>query len=100
MYNDQYVRNKIRRVDEAMLRKVIEAEKQKPCGEVFPQGVSPEAYADCKDAAFPSLAMVCVPMQEWESLYSMENGFTAGTMFKKLNKPFCGATVYSERGVK
>lgn len=44
-----------------------------------------------------SLAMAYVPMQEFEDLFDMEEGFCEGTIFKKLRFPFyptsCGKDV-------
>lgn len=38
-----------------------------------------------------SLAMAYVPIQQFTDLYeNLNEGFTNGTIFKKLNKPFCG----------
>ena len=37
-----------------------------------------------------SLAMVYSPEQIWQNLYTEEEGFVAGTIFKELDKPFYG----------
>ena len=37
-----------------------------------------------------TLAMVYSPVQNWQNLYCIEDGFTAGTIFRELNKPFYG----------
>lgn len=37
-----------------------------------------------------SLAMAYVPYQNWENIYDVENGFSAGTIFADLDKPFSG----------
>ena len=37
-----------------------------------------------------SLAMVYSPEQIWQNLYDEEEGFTVGTIFKELDKPFYG----------
>lgn len=37
-----------------------------------------------------SLAMAYVPYQNWENIYDVENGFSAGTIFADLDKPFLG----------
>lgn len=34
------------------------------------------------------LAMVYSPKQDWESLYNLEEGFSRGTIFKRLDFPF------------
>lgn len=39
------------------------------------------------------LAMVYSPDQEFEELYSPEDGLEAGTVFVKLDKPFGGRTI-------
>ena len=45
-------------------------------------------------AGFPAqegqLAMAYVPMQVWRQLYDPNVGFSKGTIFTELDKPFCG----------
>lgn len=36
------------------------------------------------------LAMTYVPWQSWEDLYDIDNAFSCGTIFRKLNQPFEG----------
>ncbi|MBQ2747407.1 MAG: spore coat associated protein CotJA [Firmicutes bacterium] len=36
------------------------------------------------------LAMAYVPMQSWNDVYDMAEGFYAGTIFAELNLPFTG----------
>ena len=36
------------------------------------------------------LAMAYVPWQMWRKLYDEEKGFSCGTIFEELNKPFRG----------
>lgn len=36
------------------------------------------------------LAMAYVPMQKWRMLYAEDVGFSRGTIFKELDKPFIG----------
>ena len=36
------------------------------------------------------LGICSVPMQEWEPIYNEDTGFSAGTIFPCLNKPFLG----------
>ena len=36
------------------------------------------------------LGMVYSPYQEWQNLYPSDKGFTEGTIFMELNKPFEG----------
>lgn len=38
----------------------------------------------------PGLGICSVPMQEWEQVYDEDTGFSAGTIFPCLNKPFLG----------
>jgi len=38
----------------------------------------------------PSLAMVYVPVQKWENIYTPSVGLERGTIFKELDKPFYG----------
>lgn len=35
-------------------------------------------------------AMVYPTMQQWQNLYCVDDGFTAGTIFRELDKPFYG----------
>lgn len=37
-----------------------------------------------------TLAFVYPPKQEWQNLYCEEEGFSAGTIFRELDKPFFG----------
>lgn len=39
------------------------------------------------------LAMVYGPMQKWGDTCDPEEGLAAGTIFRELNKPFCGKRV-------
>ena len=36
------------------------------------------------------LAMAYVPWQRWRDLYDSNKGFHRGTIFRELDKPFCG----------
>ncbi len=42
--------------------------------------------------SFPTfpIAMAYVPWQKFHSLYDLEKGFHAGTIFPELDKPFLG----------
>ena len=46
------------------------------------------AAQTCSVSGCP-LAMAYVPMQLWRQLYETEVGFTKGTIFMELDKPFC-----------
>lgn len=37
-----------------------------------------------------ALAMAYVPMQHFKSVYELDEGLRAGTIFPELNKPFMG----------
>lgn len=37
-----------------------------------------------------ALAMAYVPWQEWQYILDAEKGFSCGTIFKELHKPFQG----------
>ena len=39
------------------------------------------------------LAMVYSPMQEFDKLYDIDNGFNAGTIFSELDLPFSGRRI-------
>lgn len=45
-----------------------------------------------KDDAFEGmpLAMAYVPWQMWRNIYDAEKGFSCGTIFEELDKPFRG----------
>ena len=36
------------------------------------------------------LAMAYVPWQNWKKIYDIEKGFSRGTIFEELDKPFLG----------
>lgn len=41
----------------------------------------------------PVLAMSYVPLQFYRDMYSVDKGFTAGTIYPELDKPFLGGNV-------
>lgn len=47
---------------------------------------------DMDFSTFP-LAMCYVPWQKWGEVYNLHDGFTIGTIFPCLNKPFLGRGV-------
>ena len=47
-------------------------------------------YAHENMSCNPELGICSVPMQEWEQVYDEDTGFSAGTIFPCLNKPFLG----------
>lgn len=52
-----------------------------------------QSNADVTMSALPSnpvLAMSYVPMQFYRDMYSTEKGFSAGTIYPELDKPFLG----------
>ena len=48
----------------------------------------PDGKTACIPA--PSLAMVYSPYQAWDKIYDADIGFTRGTIFQELDKPFIG----------
>lgn len=50
---------------------------------------TPDCCGDYRLNGFP-LAMVYSPIQKWQKLYDEEKGFTRGTIFAELDKPFEG----------
>lgn len=40
-----------------------------------------------------ALAMAYVPIQQWETPFEAEVGFTRGTLFPSLDKPYTGEAV-------
>ena len=56
-------------------------------------GDSAETEWESRPSALPSdtvVAMAFVPLQFYESLYELDEGFTKGTSFPELYKPFTG----------
>lgn len=52
-----------------------------------------QSNADVTMSALPAnpvLAMSYVPMQFYRDMYSTEKGFSAGTIYPELDKPFLG----------
>ena len=47
-------------------------------------GVEPQEDA----CAYPSLAMLYSPWQEWETVYDLQTALCHGTIFPGLDKPF------------
>ncbi len=45
---------------------------------------------DVNVKAYPSLAMVYVPQQVFRQIYDLSVGFSRGTIFRELDKPFTG----------
>jgi len=45
---------------------------------------------DVSVAAYPTLAMVYVPIQQFRELYDEAVGLDRGTLFRELDKPFGG----------
>lgn len=52
---------------------------------------------DAKKCRMESLAMVYSPIQDWRNINDLESGFSQGTIFCELDKPFLGA--YRNGGV-
>ena len=53
----------------------------------FIGGINPEPMCSVRDCP---LAMAYVPMQRWRALYDPDDGFSHGTIFMELDKPFLG----------
>jgi hypothetical protein len=70
------------------------------CEKKEPYAVKPacERYAPISDA--PSLAMVYPLSQSWRFINDGCEGFTRGTIFDELNKPFLGDKCKSAGGCK
>ena len=50
---------------------------------------TPRNYSNAEEINY-KLGMVYSPYQEWQNLYPCEKGFSEGTIFVELNKPFEG----------
>jgi hypothetical protein len=50
---------------------------------------TPRSYANTEEMNY-KLGMVYSPYQNWQNLYPCDKGFTEGTIFMELNKPFEG----------
>ena len=48
------------------------------------------AAAPCDRYEDYPVAMAYVPRQKWHTVYELDKGLCAGTIFPELNKPFCG----------
>ena len=44
------------------------------------------------------LASVYAPIQEFDNLYELDKGFSAGTIFSELDLPFMGRTIKQNSG--
>ena len=93
MYNKRYYPKRNFRVDEAILRRVVENKNhtlnEDGCG-------CENEQENCMIwGEHPtSLAMVCSPVQSFCDMYSEEKGLSRGTIFVQLDKPFMpGASV-------
>ena len=58
--------------------------------------VPPEAVNEPQPVASPVVAMAYVPFQLDKTTYSPEVALCEGTLFKVLNKPFCGRSLMNE----
>ena len=98
MYDKRNYPKRNFRVDEAMLRRVVENKsritKEENCG------CEREDEACMIWGEHPlSLAMVCSPVQSFCEMYSEEKGLTRGTIFSQLDKPFLpGSNARSKGG--
>lgn len=52
--------------------------------------VCPVGRADADKLQGMEIAMTYVPWQTWTDLYDAEKGFSRGTIFEELDKPFQG----------
>ena len=87
MINDPYIGMPI----------IIESKPNKPgCGCDFPgdtddnEGNMPGGSFDNMYLGDLPLAMCYVPMQRWNTTYSLEKGLERGTIFPELDLPFLG----------
>ena len=76
---------------------IIESKPNKPgCGCDFPgdtddnEGNMPGGSFDNMYLGDLPLAMCYVPMQRWNTTYSLEKGLERGTIFPELDLPFLG----------
>ena len=56
----------------------------------YPQRREKACDEGCELSSDCALAMAYVPQQKWQKIYSSEIGFTRGTIFEELEKPFLG----------
>ncbi len=75
------------RVDDALLRKLLNEDAPSPA---VPAAVTADGGTNTS-----ALAIAYVKPQEFGELFSAENGFTEGTIFKDLALPF-GCSSYAE----
>lgn len=65
----------------------------------FVENIKNDRKPHTKDSEFSCvddypLAMTYVPMQRFENLYSRDTALYRGTLYKDLDKPFCGRKFY------
>ncbi len=77
------------RVSEERLRRMLEGASS---GSATVRGAQ-----NPKKCCMESLAMVYSPIQNWQNINDLESGFSQGTIFCELDKPFLGA--YRNGGV-
>lgn len=72
-------------------RPVPEPGNQPVCQKIQPVPAKPDCGCGIKDPLenLP-IAMAYVPWQRWRDLYDSNKGFHRGTIFRELDKPFCG----------
>ena len=66
------------------------ARRTATCG-ICDEAMSSIAVNDCADMV---VAMAYVPIQPWQTLFEVEDGFKRGTVFPDLDKPFMGGACY------
>ena len=97
MYTENDFMTPRERVNEALLRRVLD-DSSSPLTESRElscrgDGDYSDRHAQRKSWGLEEypLASVFAPLQQWRSIYDLDNGFGRGTIFKELDLPFlCG----------
>ena len=97
MYTENDFMTPRERINEALLRKVMDDPATYPMQRREPSCTGDGEYSHRRSdrstwglEEYP-LASMFAPLQQWRSVYDLENGFDRGTIFKELDLPFlCG----------
>ena len=95
MYKDDDILSRHDRAAEELLRQMAEQGCGRVGGSSYPSepflrgGYGEDTPHSWGLVDYP-LAMVYSPVQSWQNVYCVEEGFMTGTIFRELDKPFYG----------
>jgi len=94
MYDKRYPGRRDFKLNEDLIRQAVEKRTPTDCDVCrYPKDV-----CELSNPAMPSLAMVYTPYQCFTELYTEEKGFSRGTIFVQLDKPFTPCSNGGMRG--